>query len=197
MLAQTRRTLEMEHLVQASVQLMDVTTLAFEPGHFTHVLSSFSVFFFADLPSVLRKIRRVLRAQGVAGFAFSRGVDPRWEWYEQLLRESGALAGLPEPTGYPRIREPGVLRSLLESAGFTDAVEYEEPTDLWYASPEAWWNSLWTHGSRRPLERMAPDLLAWTKAEALERARKLVEPPGVPERMLLVYVLSRSTQAQC
>jgi ubiquinone/menaquinone biosynthesis C-methylase UbiE len=191
MLAHTRRTLEAEQLRQASVQLMDVGALQFETAQFTHVLSSFSVFFFAELPAVLRTVRRLLLPNGVAGFAFSRSTDPRWRWYEQLLRNSGALAGLPEPRGYPRIREPGVLSRLLEASGFKDVVELEEQTEVWYASPEAWWASLWTHGSRRPLERMAPEILARLKTEALQRARELAEQQGVLERMLLVYVLAR------
>jgi SAM-dependent methyltransferase len=195
MLTYTRGTLESEQLAHASVQLMDVSTLAFEPAQFTHVLSSFSVFFFPDLPAVLRRVLQLLRPNGVAAFAFSRSNDPRWEWYEQLLRDSGALAGLPEPKGYPRIREPGVLGGLLEASGFTDVAELVEPTDIWCASPEAWWASLWTHGSRRPLERMAPELLADVKAEALQRARELSEQQGVRERMQLVYVLARTGEA--
>lgn len=192
MLAYTRRTLESEQLTQASVQLMDVSALEFEAGQFTHALSSFSVFFFPDLPGVLRKIGELLRSNGVAGFAFSRSTDPRRRWYEQMLRDSGALAGLPGPRGYPRIREPGILGGLLESAGFKDVVEIEEQTDIWYASPEAWWASLWTHGSRRPLERMSPELLEQVKTEALQRARELAEPQGMLERMQLVYVLART-----
>src|SRR5262249_48838076 len=101
MVAYTRRTLESEQLAHASVQLMDVSRLHFAPAPFTHVLSSFSVFFFPELPAVLRKLREVLRPNGSAGFAFSRSTDPRWRWYEQLLRDSGALEGLPEPKGYP------------------------------------------------------------------------------------------------
>jgi SAM-dependent methyltransferase len=191
MVTYTRRTLETEQLAQASVQLMDVSTLAFEARQFTHVLSSFSVFFFEDLPAVLRKVHQLLRPNGVAGFAFSRSTDPRWRWYEQLLRDSGALAGLPGARGYPRIRQPGVLGGLLESAGFRDVVELEEPTDIWYASPEAWWASLWTRGSRRPLERMSPELLERVNTEALLRARELADQQGVLERMQLVYVLAR------
>jgi SAM-dependent methyltransferase len=197
MLAYTRRTLETEQLAHASVQLMDVSALEFEPARFTHVLSSFSVFFFTDLPAVLRKLRQLLRPNGVAGFAFSRSADPRWRWYEQLLHDSGALAGLPEPRGYPRVRERGILGGLLEGSGFVDVVELEEATEIWYASPEAWWASLWTHGSRRPLERMAPELLARVKAEALQRARELSEQQGVLERMQLVYVLARTRAGVC
>jgi len=54
MLAHTRRTLETEQLAHASVQLMDISALEFESAQFTHVLSSFAVFFFTGLPAVLR-----------------------------------------------------------------------------------------------------------------------------------------------
>ena len=57
---------------------------------------------------------------------------------------------------------------------------------------EAWWDSLWAHGSRRPLERMQPEALARVQAECLERARSLVQPEGVPERVRFAFVLART-----
>lgn len=60
-----------------------------------------------------------------------------------------------------------------------------------YASPEAWWASLWTHGSRRPLERMPADVLAQFQLAALQRVRTMAEQNGVLERMQLVYVIGR------
>jgi hypothetical protein len=84
-----------------------------------------------------------------------------------------------------------VLKELLEQVGLVDVQEQEEPTELWYASPEAWWASLWTHGSRRPLERMSPDLLARIQEEALARAQQMAQPDGVPEQVNFVYVLAR------
>jgi O-methyltransferase/aklanonic acid methyltransferase len=191
MVEHTSKALEALHLNNAEIRLMDAAHLELESAQFTHALSSFSVFFFVDLPRVLGQLRRVLRPGGTIGFAFSRGNDPRWNWYEELLREVGAFDGLPAPIGYPRVRHPGVLVALLHEMGFRDAHEREEPTDFSYASPEAWWASLWVHGSRRPLERMAPDLLARVQREALERVRKMVVSDGVPERMQLVYVLAR------
>jgi ubiquinone/menaquinone biosynthesis C-methylase UbiE len=38
------------------------------------------VFFFPDLPQVLHELGRVLRPDGVVGFAFSRGIDLRCSW---------------------------------------------------------------------------------------------------------------------
>jgi hypothetical protein len=125
------------------------------------------------------------------GFAFSRGHDPRWTWYADLLRGTGALDDLPEPVAYAGVREPGVLLGLLEAAGFVDVHEHTEITDVWYASPEAWWTSLWTHGSRRPLERMPAEVLADFQLAAMARVRAMVERRGVLEQMQLVYVVGR------
>jgi SAM-dependent methyltransferase len=185
----TRRSIEDLDLTHASVELMDAAHLGLESGAFTHALSSFAVFFFPDVGGVLRELWRVLRPGGMVGFALSRGTDPRWVWYEDLLRSYGALDGHPPAAGQRSIRHPGVLVALLEEAGFTGVQEREEPTELWYATPEDWWASLWTHGSRRPLERLRPDVVTFLQAEALERARGLVGSRGLPQRMTLVYLL--------
>jgi hypothetical protein len=194
MVEHTSRALRNAHLDNAAVQLMDVRDLKVPAREFTHVLSSFSVFFFPDLPGVLTHLGEVLRRRGTAAFAFSRGTDPRWSWYEERLKQLGAFEGLVEQRGYPGIRNSGVLAGLLQNAGFTDVREVAEETDLWYASPEAWWASLWTHGSRRPLDQLAPERLQHFQDEAIAQVRDhLVEPEGVPERMRLVYVLAQAS----
>lgn len=193
MVEQTARNISRLHLTNAAVELMDAAHLQLQPHQFSHALSSFSVFFFEDLPLVLRELVRVLRPGGTAGFAFSRGTDPRWTWYEARLKEVGAFEGMNVPTGHPHVREAYVLTTLLREAGFADARELVELTDIWYASPEAWWTSLWTHGSRRPLERMAPELVEQIRREAIARVRQeLLEARGVAERMRLVYVIART-----
>ncbi len=195
MVEYTRRSIQHQGLRQASVELMDAATLDLDSGLFTHALSSFSVFFFPDVARVLRELERVLRPSGMVGFAFSRGTDPRWTWYEALLRSYGALDGLPRLPGDPSTRDPGVLKGLLEEVGFTNVTEREEPAELLYATPEDWWASLWTHGTRRPLERLRPDVLDRVQREALDRARELVGPRGLPEWMTFVYVLGRKPAA--
>ncbi|HEY2595398.1 MAG TPA: class I SAM-dependent methyltransferase [Chloroflexota bacterium] len=193
MVEHTGRAIGQLQLTNAAIELMDASQLRLEAQQFSHVLSSFSVFFFEDLPRLLGELVRVLRPRGTAGFAFSRGTDPRWTWYEGRLNELGAFEGMPPPVGYPRIRDESALTNLLREAGFADAAELEEVTDCWYASPEAWWTSLWTHGSRLPLERLAPDVIGQFREEAIARVRsELFEARGVAERMRLVYVLAHT-----
>lgn len=193
MVEHTARAIEQAKLHNASVQLMDVSNHTLPEHEFTHVLSSFSVFFFPDLPDVLKSLRDLLRRRGTAAFAFSRGTDPRWTWYEARLKELGAFEGMAVPRGYPGIRDKDVLTDLLSAAGFSEAREIEEETDLWYATPEAWWASLWTHGSRRALDHLAPDVLEHFQKDSIARVRTdLQQPEGIPERMRLVYVLGRT-----
>jgi SAM-dependent methyltransferase len=188
MVARTRADLVARGLAWAEIQLMSAEHLQFADSSFTHVLCSYAVFFFADLPRVLAEMRRVLRPSGVVGFAFQRGVDPRWAWYEDLLREQGALDNLPVWPSSGGIRQEGALQASLSAAGFANAREYVEEVELGYADAETWWASLWTHGSRTPLERLAPEPLARIQAICLERARALGGPDGLPERHRFVFV---------
>jgi SAM-dependent methyltransferase len=191
MVEHTRASITAATLSWASVELMPAEQAAFEPETFTHVLSSFSVFFLADLARTLVRLRQMLRPGGRIGFAFSRGTDPRWSWYEDLLRQYGAIAGQVAQRGHESVRQPGVLTGELEADGFVDVWDREESVELFYASPEAWWASLWTHGSRRALEALSPTLLSRVQAESLARVRALAEPRGVPERMTLAFVLGQ------
>src|SRR5262249_37597949 len=147
-------------------------------------------FFFRDLHGVLGRVGSVLKPGGTAAFAFSRETDPRWTWYEDLLQARGVLEAAPPVRPQPRTRNRGVLVEALQQAGFKDAREIVEPTELHYASPQAWWDSLWTHGTRRPLEHLTTDKLESLKAECLAIAERQMTPDGLPIRWSLIYILA-------
>jgi len=191
MVDHTRAALAESGLGQASVQLMDAERLLFPDKSFTHVLCSFAVFFFADLERVLAEIWRVSRDGGVVGFAFQRGIDPRWSWYEELLRAYGALDYLPPWPADGGIRRDGALVAALEAAGFDQAREQIEDVELMYRDAETWWTSLWTHGSRLALEQLAPELSDRLRGECLQRAGSLVNADGLPEQHRFVFVTAR------
>jgi hypothetical protein len=147
------------------------------------------VFFFPDLCRVLSEMHRVLLPGGIVGFAFERGHDPRWGWYEQLLRDNGLLEGLPPMPGNDLARTAGHLSGVLKRVGFVDVQEQTEGVELYYASAETWWESLWTHGSRRPLERLTAEQAADVRRVCVERATLLEGPQGVPELHRFVFVV--------
>ena len=95
MVDETQAAIARRGVANAEMHPMDAEALAFEAATFDRVLCSFAVFWFPNLDRALAEMRRVLRPAGTVGFAFARGADPRWRWYTDRLRESGALAGLP------------------------------------------------------------------------------------------------------
>jgi len=197
MVAQTEAAIAHREFQHASVQVMDADSLTFAADEFDRVLCSFAVFFFPDVPRVLAEIRRVLAPGGTVGFAFSRGHDERWRWYEDLLRECGALDRLPPSPGSGAIRQDGALVAELTTAGFAACQEVVEQTDLLVADESTWWTSLWTHGSRAPLDHMDATTLARFKAACLEQARSMMEPAGLRERHTFVYVLAHKPNDGC
>jgi ubiquinone/menaquinone biosynthesis C-methylase UbiE len=188
MVTQTRAEIAQRGLSHAEMRHMDAEALDFPDASFTHALCSFAVFFFPDLPRVLSEMLRVLRPGGTVGFAFTRGYEQRWLWYEQLLRKVGAFDGLPPSPGSDNVRQPNVLAAALSDAGFADATETLEETDLFTESPEMWWESLWTHGSRVALERLSPETIERVKSVSLKRAHAMIEPGGLRHHYTFVYV---------
>lgn len=191
MVERTAATIVERELHWASVKAMDAERLDFADQSFTHVLCSYAVFFFPDVSKVLREIERVLRPDGIVGFAFERGDDPRWTWYEETLQSIGAFGRLAPVPAAGGIRREGVLVECLRSTGLCEAKEHIEEAELFYPDAQAWWESLWTHGSRRALEVLSPDELAELKALSLDRARAMATPAGIPERHQFVFVTAR------
>jgi SAM-dependent methyltransferase len=188
MIEHTQSEIRQRRMSWVSVQLMDAQQLDLADASFTHVLGSFVVFFFPDIPAVLAEMFRVLKPGGVVGLAFQRGSDPRWDWYEDLLRNRGVFTRLARLPGDLTIRRPGALTATLEEVGFVGATEIEEHVELGYPDVETWWASLWTHGTRLALEALSDQELAEVKAICMERASALAGPTGLAEVHDLVYV---------
>jgi ubiquinone/menaquinone biosynthesis C-methylase UbiE len=191
MVQRTAAALAERRLRWASVRLMDADHLEFPDKSFTHVLCSYAVFFFPDVAKVLEEIRRVLRPGGIVGFAFERETDPRWRWYEASLRARGAFERVVPAPGNGAIRRQGALVGHLTSAGFDNPHEVLEHVELFSPDADTWWESLWTHGTRRALEALTPEELADLKAHSLERAQEMATPAGLPRQHHFVFVIAR------
>jgi ubiquinone/menaquinone biosynthesis C-methylase UbiE len=179
----------------AEMRRMDAEALAFPDASFDAVLCSFAIFWFPDTHRALQEMRRVLKPGGTVGFAFSRGRDPRWRWYDDLLRTFGALHDLPPLPGHSAIRREGALPAALADTGFEALREVVEETELSFVDEETWWRSLWTHGARIPLERLPPDEVHRFKLACVPHLRALKTPAGLPERHGFVYVTGRAPYA--
>ena len=188
MVTHTAREIARRGVTTAAVRVMDAEALECPAGSFDRVLCSFAVFFLTDLRAVLAGMFRVLKPGGVVGFAFIRGKDDRWRWYEALLKEHGAFDDYPPRPGVPGILKENRLVEFLIRAGFTDGVETRESVDLDLGDEHTWWQSLWTNGSRAALERLPEPTLEIVRTEALARACALKTEAGLLERHDFVYV---------
>jgi ubiquinone/menaquinone biosynthesis C-methylase UbiE len=193
MVEQTHDDIARRGLRNVDVLRMDAERLAFQPQSFDRILCSFAIFFFSDVRGALTEFRRVLRLGGTVAFAFSRRSDPRWAWYEELLKEFGALDGMPPMSGNPAIRAEGALVAALRDAGFANAREVVEKTDFYIPDEETWWSSLWTHGSRRPLEHLDSDTLERLRDACFQRLQAIKDPSGLPISETHIYVLASRT----
>jgi ubiquinone/menaquinone biosynthesis C-methylase UbiE len=160
MVALTARAIAEQGLTNATMLYMDAEALDIADGSFDVVLCSFAYFLFPHLDRALAECARVLRAGGTLLLTTHGLTDEHWRWYDELLVATYARHGLPWPYtvggGRRRLDE---LEALLAGAGFTDLRQVPVEVEAVYATSEQWWAAKWTHGARRALECLPPDLL--------------------------------------
>jgi ubiquinone/menaquinone biosynthesis C-methylase UbiE len=192
MVQQTSEEIERRGLRNAEMRLMDAEQLELPDASFDFVLCSFALFFFPHLGQALSEFMRVLRPSGVLGVALgSARADPRWEWHNALVQQYAGPEPLPPAMLERSFHQPGDLTHMLEAAGFVDVREHLEDEVLAYRDEDEWWAALWTHGTRSPLERMTPDVLARFKAEAFAHLRELKQSTGLTQRLQFMYALAK------
>ncbi len=153
MLDCTRDRLRQQGITNAVLVRMDAESLGFLDAAFDFVFCNFALEILAGRIACLAGFRRVLRPEGLLGVVDAPGWffqrDPRWIWMESLLLSFGALR--------ESELSPAPLSGLaddLKTAGFQDVVFHEVTFPLRFASADEFWAWVWSHGSRRLLERI-------------------------------------------
>jgi O-methyltransferase/aklanonic acid methyltransferase len=169
MVARTREAAEAAGLGQVRAEVMDGAALDFEDDRFDAVLCAFTLDLIADAEGALAEMRRVLRPTGTIGVSIWEALtDNRWVWENEARQQLNAevppelLEAVGQLVG--RFSEAGPLRELLEDAGFQDVTIERMVVERTYPDAEAWWEWLWSLGSRAFLEA-APEA-------AVERLRE-------------------------
>ncbi len=191
MVEATARAIAARGLANASMLHMDAEALEFADASYDVVLCSFAYFFFPHLHRALAEFARVLRPGGTLLLTARGGEDERWEWYEELLAVTYERHGLPWPPrtlggGHRRLDE---LEALLVDAGFANVRQAPVEVEAVYANSEEWWAAKWTHGARRPLESLPPDILHEFVSEVDARLAGLRQSDGLHERWRIVCLL--------
>jgi ubiquinone/menaquinone biosynthesis C-methylase UbiE len=181
MMRETSREIAARGLSSAEMLQMDAEALTFPDASFDVALCSVANIFFPPLVRAFAECWRVLVPGGRLLLTAAGGVDPRWQWYEDLLVATYERHGLTWPPVVGGHREPEEIRRILLAAGFANVREVPAEVEAIYVSAEEWWAARWTHGSRRPLETMPPEVLAEFRAAVDARLPVLAEPDGYPE----------------
>jgi SAM-dependent methyltransferase len=170
-----------------AVAVMDAEQPALRRGSFDVVYVASAIYLLDDQAAALRGLRELLRPGGRLAVSDFGDLDQRWAWKDELL---GRLAPPLEQlgSGHPGRAE---LEGLLRSAGATVVTIEVERLDVVYADAAAWWAEQWTHGERRPLERMDDRALTAYRAAASAAIEACREADGaIHWRPEVVYAVA-------
>lgn len=170
MLNETTREIGQRGFANAEIRQMDAEHLDFPDSSFDAILCGFALFFFPQLDRALAEFRRVLKPGGrIAVSTWGSQFDQDREWLNNLIKKY--LPPKPEadqppgPADEPDFRTPEGMEKIFKTADFIDIRVISEVVDFTYATKEEWWEELWSHGARAPLERIEKT----GGAEALEK----------------------------
>jgi ubiquinone/menaquinone biosynthesis C-methylase UbiE len=158
----------------AAVAVMDAEQPALRPGSFDVVCVASAIYLLHEQAAALRGLRELLRPGGRLAVSDFGDLDARWAWKAELL---GRLAPPLEQLG-GGCRGPAELEAVLRWAGAREVTVEVERLDVVYADAAAWWAEQWTHGERRPLERMGDQALAAYRAAAFVAIEACREADG-------------------
>lgn len=102
-------------------------------------------------------------------------------WCQRALTACLPPSDPPAASGpaVPRFNTPALLEGALQQAGFVDIHISLDETELVYAQEEDWWTSLWSHATRRQLERLEAPVLARVKAAMLDKVQVFTQADGI------------------
>src|SRR6185503_3195947 len=162
----------------AEVLIADGEHLPFVQESFDRVLSSFAIFLFSNLPSLISECHRVLRSSGRIGLVYSAGEDPAWTWYEQLISKYRPTTSLgTECHSSQRVED------VLNDSGFTAVATCVEAHTLVFEDAEEFWRWSWSHGDRAVLESLTGNRSEF-RQELTAEFRKRTTPEGLPYQVL-------------
>lgn len=169
---------------------MDAEKLDFPDNSFDRVFCGFALFFLPSLLSALLEFKRVLKSGGLLVVS-TWGDDSELDLWINLeinkLSKTNSLIATPLWTDQE-------LRNALEQANFSDIQIIEETKLHSFSSPEEWWNSLWTHGTRSKLEQLSPDHLTSLHARVLQKGEQLIDSgQSITEAQQVFYGVSRKS----
>ncbi len=187
MVSETQRQLDIEGKDWVCVQQMDAEKLDFPDCSFDFVFCGFALFFFPSLKKALSEFRRVLRPGGYLVVSI---------WGEKPKLTSWAVEEAKKLLGNGRLavtslKDSHSLFEALEGEGFFDVQLLEERKVFQHESTQAWWKSLWSHGTRAYLEKLSKAQLDDIYERALLRVESNSKEKGISEELHSIFAKAK------
>ena len=143
----------------------DVCELPFPDEHFDAVSCRMGFMFFPDMELAAQQLYRVLKPGGrLATCVWA--APPHNPWITTMMSAVSTHLALPAPKpqapGMFRCAQPGLLASLLKTAGFQQVREEELQSTVQFDGPEGYWQNM--------MEVAAPVVAAMRQADNATRA---------------------------
>lgn len=175
MVRETASEIERRGITSVRVMVMDAEQLDFPDESFDAVLCSFALFFFPHQLKTLREFRRILKPGGKLALSTWAKGDERFAWLESVFPKPG-LQGTGKRLA---LYNPEAIKTVLEKLEFINVKTSLEEVDFIYKDAEEWWQTQWSHGSRRILEQLDETGLEQVKAKILAGLEQMQQPDGL------------------
>lgn len=179
---------DFKHHPHVSIKQMDAEQLLFANSSFDHVFCGFGLFFMPDVKKVLSETKRVLKKKGV--FALSTW---RQRGYAgSMLRDYAIALGADPKVTIHDFSNLDFLKQTLEENGFKILKMVDDNYDQVHPDVTAWWDSLWSHGTRGILEQLSREKQQILQSQLKEKLDPSLKSDGLHEIYQAHYTLVQS-----
>jgi ubiquinone/menaquinone biosynthesis C-methylase UbiE len=188
MLAQARRKIVNQGLINVELREMDMQRIVFPDGSFDAATCAFALFFIKDLQEQLRHIAAKVRKGGkVAITSFSEpSFSPPVEVFFSCLKRYGIT---PPTMTWKRVATPEKCAALFAEAGLKEVRVVQEDRGYFLKSPEEWWHIVWNGGFRGLVEQLKVDERPRFMTEHLAELARHSAPEGIRMELGIIYTV--------
>ncbi len=171
------------NLKNAEILKMDAENLEFSDDSFDFVLCGFGIFLLSDLQQAFKEFARVLKPDGRVGVTVFNEGCKYFEWLEELIFSFTETCDLQDveiqKTYSPKLFTSAELEEILKTAEFEDVHVTHEEAGFIYNNEDELWSSFWSHGAKRLLDQLNPELQDNFKSFVYDQIQDIKHSDGI------------------